>query len=187
MRKMLITLTLVMILSGLVLAATFQGLTGRIEENRAAALNASLAAVFGGTSNATFAELPAGDDATIYRGTASGGETLGYAVQLGAQGYGGQISLLVGLSPDLSQILAIEVVEHVETPGLGGRITEDDFREQFAGLRADVDLSYVKNIPPDPAANEVQAISGATITSKAIVTGVNEGLATAITTIEGAR
>ncbi len=185
MRKLLITLTLVMILSGLVLAATFQGLTDRIEENRVAALNASLAAVFGGDADATFAELPGSDETTIYEGTAANGTALGYAVRLPAQGYGGQITLLVGLGPDLRSIRGIEVVEHIETPGLGGRITETEFREQFVGLDTQIDLSYVKNIEPNADVNEVQAISGATITSSAIVTGINEGLAQAIPAIEG--
>ena len=100
------------------------------------------------------------------------------------QGYGGTITLLVGLSEDLETIIGIEVVEHVETPGLGGEITTGEFQRQFAGLDADEPVSYVKNVEPDPDANEIQAISGATITSRAITSGINRTLDEAIDVIE---
>lgn len=177
MRKMIIVLTAVMVLSGLVLAATYGGLTDRIEANRVAALNASLAAIFEDQASADelqFEELES-DGPTIYRGLA-GGQTLGYAVRLETQGYGGTITMLVGLSEDTETIRGISIVEQVETPGLGGNITREDFREQFEGLDATEQLAYVKNIEPDQSENEVQALSGATITSSAIVSGINTQL-----------
>jgi len=177
MRKMIIVLTAVMVISGLVLAATFEGLSDRIEANRVAALNASLAAIFEGRTDAeelNFQELES-DGPSIYRGQA-GGETLGYAVRLETQGYGGTIIMLVGLSEDAQTIRGLSIVEQVETPGLGGNITREDFREQFEGLDATEQLSYVKNIEPDPSENQVQALSGATITSGAIVSGINAQL-----------
>jgi electron transport complex protein RnfG len=184
MSKMIIVLTAVMVLSGLVLAATYSGLTDRIEENRIAALNASLAAIFEGRADADeidFEELDS-DGPVIYRGSAAG-QTLGYAVRLETQGYGGTITMLVGLSEDAETIRGISIVEQVETPGLGGNITRDEFREQFEGLDASAQISYVKNIEPDPAANEIQALSGATITSSAIVSGINGQLDQARETI----
>jgi Na+-translocating ferredoxin:NAD+ oxidoreductase subunit G len=183
MRKMIIVLTGVMVLSGLVLAATSAGLSPRIEANRVAALNASLAAIFAGdgvdTGSLEFAEVESGGP-TIYRGTSAADELLGYAVRVRTQGYGGTITLLVGLSADLQSIRGIEVVEQIETPGLGGNITTESFQEQFAGLDAQEQISYVKNVEPDPAENEIQAISGATITSKAVVSGINATLDQAI-------
>lgn len=186
MRKMLVSLTFVMVLSGLVLAATFQGLTDRIEMNRELALASSLAAIFPGEPNARFEEIATGDSSlpTIYEGQRANGVTLGYAVRVETQGYGGTITMLVGVDGNLGSVLGIEIVEHVETPGLGGNITERSFKDQFAGLVTSEDLAFVKNIEPDPLANEVQAISGATITSRAIVTGINSGLAVALPAIE---
>ncbi|MFW5684684.1 MAG: FMN-binding protein [Spirochaetota bacterium] len=187
MRRMIITLTAVMALSGLVLAGTFSGLSPRIEANRIAALNASLAAIFAGddadASNLEFDELDA-DGPTIYRGSTPAGELLGYAVRLQTQGYGGTITLLVGLSADLQTIEGIEIVEQVETPGLGGNITSPEFKEQFSELTTEERIAMVKNVEPDKAANEIQAISGATITSRAIVSGINETLDEAIAVIE---
>ena len=154
MRKMIIVLTAVTVLSGLVLAATFGGLSPRIEANRVAALNASLAAIFAADGDVSadeleFTELENETGPTIYRATTTAGELLGYAVRVETQGYGGTIVLLVGLNPDLRTIRGIEVVEHVETPGLGGNITEEPFKEQFEGLSAREAISYVKNVEPN--------------------------------------
>ncbi len=187
MRKMIIMLTAVMVLSGLVLAATYSGLSSRIEANRAAALSRSLASIFADEADddaeLDFEELDA-DGPTIYRASTTAGSLLGYAVRVETQGYGGTITLLAGLSSDLETIIGIEVVEQVETPGLGGNITESEFKRQFAGLDADEPVTYVKNIEPDPAANEIQAISGATITSRAVTSGINATLDEAIDVIE---
>jgi electron transport complex protein RnfG len=189
MRKMIIVLTAVTVLSGLVLAATFSGLSPRIEANRVAALNASLAAIFAAEGDVTaseldFTELENDAGLTIYRGSNAADELLGYAVRVETQGYGGTITLLVGLTPDLQTIKGIEIVEQIETPGLGGNITNTSFKQQFEGLDAREGISYVKNVEPDKNANEIQAISGATITSRAVVTGIDQTLDEAIAIIE---
>lgn len=189
MRQMVIVLTAVMVLSALVLAGTYAGLSPQIEANRVAALNASLSSIFAGAADGVapeelvFEELES-DGPTIYRGSTGGGDSLGYAVRVQIQGYGGTITLLVGLSPDLKTIQGIEVVEQVETPGLGGNITNESFKEQFEGLSTEEQITYVKNVEPDKQQNEIQAISGATITSRAVVGGINENLDDAIEMIE---
>ncbi|HKJ84647.1 MAG TPA: FMN-binding protein [Spirochaetia bacterium] len=183
MRKMIIVLTAVMVLSGLVLAATYTSLSPRIEANRVAALNASLASIFADqvadVADLEFEELDT-DGPTVYRGSAGDGALLGYAVRVQTQGYGGTITMLAGVAPDLETILGIEVVEQIETPGLGGNITNESFKQQFEGLSTREPIEYVKNIEPSKADNEIQAISGATITTKAIVNGTNSTLDRAI-------
>ncbi len=187
MKQMIIVLTGVMVFSGLALAAAYSGLSERIEENRIAALNASLAAIFDVDPDAADGpsfDLVDGSDPLMYRGKDTDGTVLGYAIRLQAQGYGGAISMLVGLDADAERIIGISFVEQVETPGLGGRITEEVFRSQFRGLDADRALELVRNVPPDPDRNEVQAITGATITSIAIVGRINERLGDAVELIE---
>jgi Na+-translocating ferredoxin:NAD+ oxidoreductase subunit G len=189
MRQMVIVLTAVMVLSAVVLAGTYAGLSPRIEANRVAALNASLSSIFAGAADGVapedliYDELET-DGPRIYRGSTQDGGSLGYAVRVQTQGYGGTITLLVGLSPDLETIQGIEVVEQIETPGLGGNITNESFKEQFEGLSAEEEISYVKNVEPDKQQNEIQAISGATITSRAVVSGINQNLDDAIEIIE---
>ena len=182
-RRMIIVLTSVMVFSGLVLAATSVSLSPRIEENRIAALNASLASIFTDESTSVedldFEELDT-DGPTIYRGATDDGRLLGYAIRVVTQGYGGGITMIVGVSPDLESILGIEIVEQLETPGLGGNITNEPFKAQFTGLAADEPFSYVRNVEPARDENEIQAISGATITSRAIVSGMNATLGDAL-------
>jgi electron transport complex protein RnfG len=183
MKKMIIVLTGVMILSGLVLASASTMFGPMIEENRRQALANSLAAIFGGAENPSFEQL-ASEDPTVYRGTSEGGELLGYAVELEATGYAGGIRMLVGLDARLSDVTGIEIVEQAETPGLGGRISEESFQDRFSGLSASGEVQLVKNRPADASENEVEAISGATISSRAVVTGVNRAIDVAPEVIE---
>ncbi len=181
MKRMIIVLSLVMLLSGLILAFANSVFGPRIEANRQAQLQASLSALFEGAKNPQFEKLPI-QDMTIYKGVQNG-TLLGYAVAVDTAGYGGTISLLIGLAPDLKRITGMEVVSNVETPGLGGRLVEPAFRTQFVGLDPTKAIAYVKNAVPAKNKNEIEAISGATITTKAVVTGLNDALDPAVQAI----
>lgn len=85
----------------------------------------------------------------------------GCAVIIRAQGYGGDIALRVGFD-ETGRITGIIVGSHSETPSLGAKITEDEFRSQFKGLEADAVLG--ENITP---------ITGATISSRGVAEAVN--------------
>ena len=89
------------------------------------------------------------------------------------QGYAGPIKMLVGIAPDLSRVLGIEVIESTETPGLGARINEEEFQNQFRGLSTRGGVEYVKGKAPQ-SDNQIQAITGATISSRTVVRIVNE-------------
>jgi electron transport complex protein RnfG len=179
MKKMILVLGLVTLISGVVLAGIYTGLIPRIEANQQAALERSLSALFEGSEEPQFEQLDV-EGPAIFRAESAGGDLLGYAVRVTATGYGGEIRLLVGVSPDLSSIAGMEVVQQVETPGLGARITEEDFRAQFEGLDPTETITYVKNQEPDTEANEIQAISGATISSEAVVEGINADVGRAV-------
>ncbi len=112
----------------------------------------------------------------LYRVLDASNNPVGYALPWEGNGFQGKIRMMVGLTSDLMTITAIEVLDQVETPGLGTKITEDPFRKQFAGLRADPQVDWIKGVPPVKE-NQVQTITGATISSKAIVDIVNDGLA----------
>jgi electron transport complex protein RnfG len=174
MRQMILALTGVMVLSGLVLASVSGALSPRIEANRRQALARSLSSIFDEVEDPEFTEIDAGDR-PIWRAE-SDGELLGYAVRMEASGYGGPIQLLVGVSPDMTKLLGIAVAESTETPGLGARIQEDSFQNQFEGLDAKQRIIPVKNQEPDPERNEIQALSGATISTNAVVNALNRAL-----------
>jgi H+/Na+-translocating ferredoxin:NAD+ oxidoreductase subunit G len=181
MKRMVIVLTVVMVLSGLILAFADSIFSPQIEKNRAQQLSSSLASLFEGAKNPTFEKFPL-DNETVYRGT-DNGTLLGYAVAVDTPGYGGTISLLIGVAPDLKTITGMEVVSNIETPGLGARIIEPWFRKQFVGLDPNKAISYIKNAKPVPDKNEIEAISGATITTKAVVSGLNSILDPAVAAI----
>lgn len=85
------------------------------------------------------------------------------------EGYGGEITLVVGIGCD-GVIKGYEVLAINETPGLGMNAKEDEFKNQYAGKKA-IKLSWTKT--GASKANEVDAISGATITTKAVNNAVN--------------
>jgi Na+-translocating ferredoxin:NAD+ oxidoreductase RnfG subunit len=94
-------------------------------------------------------------------------------------GYGfnkaADISLFICVGSDLETIKGIEVLDHTETPGLGGRMTEEGFKEQFVGKKLKPRLSLVRG-RETVGPNEVHAITGASYTSKGIERIINEAM-----------
>lgn len=101
-----------------------------------------------------------------------GGEAVGYAVTVSSKGYGGNLVMVVGLSLD-GTVKGIRVLSHSETPGLGSKAAEAPFASQFEGKRVEA-FKLVKSSPSSDG--EVQAVSGATISSRAVLDGVNLAL-----------
>ncbi len=99
------------------------------------------------------------------------GKFAGYCINVQPTGYIGTINMIVGINPDLS-FSGIKIVSMSETPGLGAKATDEAFYGQFSEGKKGK-LSVVKNVK-SPAENEINAISGATITSRTITeTGAN--------------
>lgn len=111
-------------------------------------------------------EVPAQDN-----GAASGekGELLGYAVTVSENGYGGEIKMLVCFDK-FGQVTGMGVISMSETSGVGTRITGEGFFDQFTGKTGP--FKFVKGTPSGK--NDVAAIIGASISSKAAVGAVNK-------------
>ena len=97
---------------------------------------------------------------------------VGYAVEVAPNGFGGAITMMVGVSSE-GKVLGISIISHAETPGLGavaaaGTDKGVAFREQFKGL--------ISGITIGDGENQIDALSGATISSKAVADGVNAAL-----------
>ncbi len=103
-----------------------------------------------------------------YTALNSQGEQIGYCIVSHANGYGGKIQVLVGIDAD-NTITGIEILSHAETPGLGANATKPGFKNQFTGKTLGVELSGNSD-------NSIDAMSGATITSKAVTNAVNIAL-----------
>jgi len=108
----------------------------------------------------------------IYIGNDEDGTMVGYTIKTVSSGYGGELEIITGISVD-GKITGMKVVSHSETPGLGANSTKPEFRNQFIDKSTESNLSVAKSAPKE---NEIQAISGATITSKAVTNGVNAAI-----------
>ena len=116
---------------------------------------------------------------TVYECVAPGKE--GVAFVAGGMGFWDRIECVVVLSPDLQKILNVQVLEQKETPGLGARIEEPWCTDQFKGLTLAWNDPQGQRVlvganPAPNAANEVDAITGATQTSMALMRFFNEEL-----------
>lgn len=142
-----------------------------------------------GTSDATISRLFMErvkdihvEEKVLYVGYKEDGHTIqGYAFPVGGPGFWGPIQGIVGVNPEATEVLGIAFYKHSETPGLGGRITEDWFSNQFKGLplypiKGDRKIFYLKPEGTTEAPNELDAITGATNTSSAVESFLNEEL-----------
>lgn len=109
---------------------------------------------------------------TVYAAVTKGGEVYGYVVESTTkEGYGGNIVLYVGITNE-GTVSGVSILEIAETPGLGMN-AEAVLVPQFKGVQT-TEFTYTKT--GSTAENEIDAISGATITTKAIVNAVNGAL-----------
>lgn len=92
----------------------------------------------------------------------------GIAVEaIGKGGYGGDISIMVGIDLQADKIIGMEIIQHSETPGVGARIEKESFRKQWQNVSLDAGIALKKD------GGQVDAISGATYSSAAVINGTN--------------
>ena len=172
--KMLATLSVIGIISGAFLSIIAGWAAPKIEVHRKADTERAIYIV---QPDAKFYEKVENVDFELYKVFDDSLKTnsLGYALPYEGNGFQGKIRLMVGVSDNLSELKGLEVLEQVETPGLGTKVTEENFTKQFISLKSTPEVAWVKGAPPTQD-NEIQAITGATISSKAVVFIINDGL-----------
>lgn len=110
-----------------------------------------------------------------------GNEVIGHVIKFTSKGFHGDIDFAIAISED--EITGLKVMAHNETPGLGAKITEVEFTERFRNKPI---KEYLKLVKVEPSSdNEVQAVTGATVSSNATINGVNEAIAFYLTEIKG--
>jgi len=110
------------------------------------------------------------------------GKTLGYVITVTShEGYSGDINFSIGIRAD-GTVNGISILSIAETAGLGMKANTDEFKDQFAGVNTQ-QFTYTK--AGAIADSEIDAISGATITTNAVTNGVNAGLAYFTATLQG--
>jgi H+/Na+-translocating ferredoxin:NAD+ oxidoreductase subunit G len=98
----------------------------------------------------------------------AGGEVTGMAIEaVGRGGYGGDIVFMIGLDPTQDKVIGVEIVSHSETPGVGAKVELESFREQWKGLILNEPVGLISE------GGQLDAITGATYSSNAMVDGTN--------------
>ena len=111
---------------------------------------------------------------TVYEASFPDGRRAGWVTKLSGQGYADRIELLLGLDADAQSITGLFILDQKETPGLGNKISEPVWCEQFTHKSTDKALGVVKG--GTASGNEINAVSGATISSKSVVSIINSGI-----------
>ncbi len=107
--------------------------------------------------------------------TKSDGKLAGWVTKSAGQGYADKIEVLIGFDPGMEKITGLFVLDQKETPGLGNKILEDAWRGQFLNKSTAKPLAPVKG--KSSASHEIDAITGATISSAAVTDIINRAVA----------
>jgi electron transport complex protein RnfG len=171
--KLVVRLTLICIIAGLCLGATYNITSPAIARlDREQAEQAYREMLPEADSFEDVAYDAGGDYAkvTAVKAAVKGSEVVGWCVNIKSPGYKSDIALILGIRPD-GTLAGLRVGANEETAGLGSKIAEDDFYLQFAEATPQLTISKSEQDDGDPST--INAISGATISSRAVMNAAN--------------
>lgn len=122
---------------------------------------------------------------TLLYSLSENGEVTAYAVPFSGPGLWGSINGYVGISSDLETILGVEFIKQEETPGLGGRIGEAEYKDQYRDLDIAGASASELFINRPASGGNVDAIAGATQTSTFVTNMLNADLEEFINNMKG--
>jgi len=185
--RLLITLGTVGILAGLLIVIVYQATAPRIQAYKAMKLEEAVSEVLGAPARwdtlylvdigggALTLELPEGVEPssleTIFLGYQEDGTPAGYAISGAEPGFQDIIELIFGYDARTGKVLGMKILQSKETPGLGDKIEDAAFTAEFEG--PEVPLQGVKAARATGAPNEVDVVTGATISSRAVIGIIN--------------
>lgn len=144
----------------------------RYQQNLTEEKRQAIVRIFG-SETITYRTLSGEGDAEPVYEVLEGENVVGYCVELASPGFGGDISMTVGFEADGS-ILGVSIVSLSETPGLGSRVQEAAYLDQYKGQSGTLTLG-----------EDVDAIAGATVSSRAVLNGVNRAVEILNRTVKG--
>lgn len=110
-----------------------------------------------------------------YKALDESGNLIGYAISSASRGYGGDVKVMTGINAENGSVIAINVYDNSgETPGLGVNTSGEKFTSQFAGLSSGTGVTVDKDAGKNPDSVAVDSVTGATISSRAVVDAVNQ-------------
>ena len=110
----------------------------------------------------------------VYVGKKNGSPS-GIAFEALGEGYGGMISMVLGIDVN-GQVSGVHILKHAETPGLGSRINEPGFRQALKGKSLANSKLFRGDLAVKKDGGDIDAIAGATISSRGVTTAVSQGL-----------
>ena len=182
--RLVATLTIAGLFSGLSIVIAYRTTLPRIQANQRAALERAVFEVLPGTTRLerySWDGSKLGAEATgqgslqesIFAGFNADGALVGFAVPGAGAGFADTIKLIYGLDPSAERVLGMKVLESRETPGLGDKIYKDaKFVAEFLDLTLEPVIELIKG--HGEKTNQVDAITGATISSRAVVKILNQ-------------
>lgn len=166
---------LVIVLSlcfGAALAGVQTALNPRIQANKEADTIGQIPKLVPG---AVGGERKVFGDHVVYVATDDKNQQVGWVIMAIGQGFADRIELLVGVDREVTKITGLYILDQKETPGLGNRVSEDGWRGQFKDKPLAGKLVVTKSKPQMP--EEIEAVTGATISSDSVVGIVNAAVA----------
>ncbi len=181
---MFLNLILVGAVSGVILAGVFHAADPLIQANKEKELKEAIFLVLPEAKDYRIIERPLDKDnkLTVYKGLDEAGNPVGIALKADGFGFQGNVGIMVGLDLEYLKLKGIKILDQVETPGLGNRIAEPAFEGQFKGIEISPKIEYIKNRKPEKP-NQIQAITGATISSEAVVKNLNNAIERVLKTL----
>ncbi len=181
--RLVASLTIAGLISGLAIVGIYELTLPTITANKARELREAVFKVLPGVAHMQKlvfdgnALIPTVQKSTsepvVYGGYDNDGRFVGYAIPGEGFGFQDTIRLLYGYKPDTRRVVGMEILESRETPGLGDKIYKDaEFVANFHNLAVEPEIVVVKK-GKRSAPNEVDAITGATISAKAVVRIIN--------------
>ncbi|MFH1798565.1 MAG: FMN-binding protein [Candidatus Omnitrophota bacterium] len=168
MAKIITSLAIVGMLSGISLVFVYSYAMPKIQQNVASETEKAVKNIF-----PALALIDEEKEEGLFTIKDKAGKISGYAFLAEGGGYQGTIKLLAGIDRECTVLKGIEIIESQETPGLGAEIVSGKFRNQFLGLSITRPIEYVKNEKPSKP-YQIEAITGATISSRAVVNILNK-------------
>ena len=182
--RLILTLAIAGLVSGVAIIGIYEATLPTITANKARELREAVFKVLPGVSRMQalvyrdgrimVVPEPEKDEPVVYGGYDEQGNFVGYAMPGAGPGFQDTIAILYGYKPAEKLVVGMEVLESRETPGLGDKIYKDaDFVAEFSELSIEPEIVAVKK-GTGSQPNHVDAITGATISSKAVVRIINE-------------
>ncbi len=158
--KIMLPLLIICVFISAVLAFVYQSTYEKAEENLERDMKISIESIFTQGITYSMIEAQSTTDCIIYE-VKKDSVVIGYAANVMSGGFGGDINMMIGFEQN-GKIKSVKIIALSETPGLGSRVAEGGYLSQYDGKSGELVIKQ-----------DIDAIAGATISSKAVLAGVN--------------